>query len=355
MVAKPRPAPLACTISALAVLALAALARAGCGPGQPRRAGGGNGVGRQRPCQGQVPHGGTANPMATEAGLEILRAGGSAADAAVAIQLVLNLVEPQSSGLGGGAFILHWDAARAQLKGYDGRETAPAAATADRFLIDGRPRDFADAVFGGLSVGVPGTLAVLEAVHRRHGRLPWARLFAPAIRLAADGFRVSRVCICCCAGKARRASRRGAPILLRCDRQRAPGRLPASQPGARRYLAHRSPSADPKAFYKGAIAEAIVKAVREAPNHQGDLTAADLAGYSVKERDPVCIAYRGYRRVRHGPALLGRLGRGASPQAHRALRAGQGAGGGHERQGAAPDRGSREARLRRPRRLHRRP
>src|SRR5262245_55549286 len=132
-----------------------------------------------------------ANPVAVEAGLEILRAGGSAADAAVAVQLVLNLVEPQSSGLGGGAFILHWDAASRALKGYDGREVAPAAATPERFLVEGRPRKFDEAVFGGLSVGVPGTLRVLEAVHKLHGRLPWARLFAPAIKLATDGFRVS--------------------------------------------------------------------------------------------------------------------------------------------------------------------
>src|SRR5262245_25577140 len=192
MAAKPRPTTLACTISALVVLVLVALG-AGVAVAQDTRgapeAATGWGGGTFATAKAHMVA--TANPQATEAGLEILRAGGSAADAAVAIQLVLNLVEPQSSGIGGGAFILHWDAASAQLKGYDGRETAPAAATADRFLVDGRPRSFGEAVFGGLSVGVPGTLAVLETMHRRHGRLPWARLFAPAIRLAADGFRVS--------------------------------------------------------------------------------------------------------------------------------------------------------------------
>ena len=121
----------------------------------------------------------------------MLRAGGSAADAAIAVQLVLNLVEPQSSGLGGGAFVLHWDAAGKQLKSYDGRETAPAAAKPDRFLVNNRPMNFGDAIFGGASVGVPGTLRLLEALHRAHGRLPWAQLFAPAIRLAEEGFRVS--------------------------------------------------------------------------------------------------------------------------------------------------------------------
>jgi gamma-glutamyltranspeptidase / glutathione hydrolase len=308
MAAKPRPTTLACTISALVVLALVALG-AGVAVAQDIRgapeAATGWGGGTVATAKANMVA--TANPEATEAGLEILRAGGSAADAAVAIQLVLNLVEPQSSGLGGGAFILHWDAASAQLKGYDGRETAPAAATADRFLVDGRPRSFGEAVFGGLSVGVPGTLAVLETMHRRHGRLPWARLFAPAIRLAADGFRVS-------------------PRLhLLLSWQGAESFAPA----ARRYFFDTTGSARPAgyllrnpelaatlrsiaergadAFYKGAIAEAIVKAVREAPNHQGDMTLADLAGYTVRERDPVCILYRRYRVCGMGPPSSGGL------------------------------------------------
>lgn len=248
-----------------------------------------------------------ANPLAVEAGLEILRAGGSAADAAIAVQLVLNLVEPQSSGLGGGAFILHWDAAGRVLKGYDGRETAPAAATPELFLVDGRPRKFDEAVFGGLSVGVPGTLRVLEAVHKQHGRLPWARLFAPAIRLATEGFRVSA----------------RLHLLLRWEG--ADGFAPA----ARRYFFDQTGSAWPvgyllrnpqfaatlravaeggaNAFYTGAIAQAIVDAVRAAPNHQGDITAADLAGYSVKEREPVCVVYRRYRVCGMGPPSSGGL------------------------------------------------
>ena len=175
-----------------------------------------------------------ANPLAVEAGLEILREGGSAADAAIAVQLVLNLVEPQSSGLGGGAFILHWDAAGRVLKGYDGRETAPAAATPERFLVEGRPRKFDEAVFGGLSVGVPGTLRVLEAVHKQHGRLPWARLFAPAIRLATErlsglGALASAVAL----GGGGRLRAGGAPILLRPDRQRLACRLPPQEPPVR--------------------------------------------------------------------------------------------------------------------------
>ncbi|WP_235031416.1 gamma-glutamyltransferase, partial [Geminicoccus flavidas] len=110
----------------------------------------------------------------------------------IAAQFVLNLVEPQSSGIGGGAFLLHWDAAAGELTSFDGRETAPAAATSERFLgADGQPMPFADAVPGGHSVGVPGTLALLELAHRLHGRLPWPDLVAPAIRLAEEGFPIS--------------------------------------------------------------------------------------------------------------------------------------------------------------------
>ena len=123
-----------------------------------------------------------ANPLATEAGREMLRAGGSAVDAAIAVQLVLNLVEPQSSGIGGGAFMVHWDEAERTLTTLDGRETAPAAATPDRFLgADGKPMQFYDAVVGGRSVGVPGTLRLLDAAHKRWGKLPWPQLFEPAI------------------------------------------------------------------------------------------------------------------------------------------------------------------------------
>jgi gamma-glutamyltranspeptidase/glutathione hydrolase len=120
-----------------------------------------------------------ANPDAVEAGLEILRAGGNAADAAIAVQLVLNLMEPQSSGIGGGSFILHWNAERKELKSYDGRETAPQAARPDRFLVEGQPRDLEDAIFGGLSVGVPGTLRALELLHKQQEpSCRGARLFA---------------------------------------------------------------------------------------------------------------------------------------------------------------------------------
>ena len=133
----------------------------------------------------------TANPHATQAGMQMLARGGSAVDAAIAAQLVLGLVEPQSSGLGGGAFLLFHDARRKRLIAYDGRETAPASAQPDRFLKDGKPLEFHEAVVGGRAVGVPGTVRLLETAHRRHGKLRWAELFAPAIALAEQGFAVS--------------------------------------------------------------------------------------------------------------------------------------------------------------------
>ena len=208
---------------------------------------------------------------------------------------------------------------------------------------------------GGLSVGVPGTLRALEALHRRHGRLPWARLFAPAIRLAADGFRVPpRLHLLLRWYGAESFAPAARRYFFDHDRQRPPGGLPASQPRVRRTL-RAIAERGAEAFYKGPIAEAIVKAVaRSAPDHQGDMTVADLAGYAVKERDPVCIAYRGHRVCGMGPPSSGGLAVAQVLKLRRALRAGQEPGRGHERQGAAPHRRSREARLRRPRRLHRR-
>lgn len=131
-----------------------------------------------------------ANPLATDAGLQVLRVGGSALDAAIAVQMVLGLVEPQSSGIGGGAFLLHFDGRRVQA--FDGRETAPTAARAYQFLgQDGKPLAFDEVMLSGHSVGVPGAVRMLEAAHRQHGQLPWARLFEPAITLAEQGFKVS--------------------------------------------------------------------------------------------------------------------------------------------------------------------
>jgi gamma-glutamyltranspeptidase / glutathione hydrolase len=217
-----------------------------------------------------------ANPLAAEAGREILRKGGTAVDAAIATQLVLGLVEPQSSGLGGGAFLVHWDAATRRVRSYDGRETAPAAARPDRFLVKGRPMPFSAVVKSPLSIGVPGTVRLLEHVHREHGKIEWAVLFEPAIRLAEAGFAVS--------------SR-----LHRLLVDSGPGSFDA---GARTYFFDGSGVAHPvgyvlrnaayartlrriaaegaAAFYSGAIADEIVTAARVEAG-AGRLSLEDLA------------------------------------------------------------------------------
>ena len=236
-----------------------------------------------------------AHPLATEAGFEILRAGGSAIDAAIAVQLVLGLVEPQSSGLGGGAFLLYHDAKSGRLVAYDGRETAPAAARPDRFLdADAKPLEFYDAVVGGRSVGVPGTVKLLETVHRRHGRLPWPRLFRRAIALAEDGFPISPRLHALAAAETRWSQQRARDYFLMPDGRARPigTRLPnAAYARTLRTLAAQGGSA----FYAGPIANDIVRTVREAQRNPGDLTSADLAQYEVKVREPVCGRYRAYR------------------------------------------------------------
>ena len=235
-----------------------------------------------------------AHPLAVEAGHAMLTRGGSAVDAAIAAQLVLGLVEPQSSGIGGGGFMLVHDAKRRKLIAYDGRETAPAAARPDRFLDrDGKPLRFLDAVIGGKSVGVPGTVALLEAVHKRHGRLRWAELFKPAIDLADQGFIVSprlATQIAQLGGLGRPAAQRyfarddGGPlragdVLRNVAYARTLSRIAAE--GA-------------KPFYEGDIARDIVATVAGDAN-PGDLTLQDLAGYRVVVREPVCGSYRGHR------------------------------------------------------------
>ncbi len=248
-----------------------------------------------------------ANPYAVDAGLRMLRDGGSAADAAVAVQLVLNLVEPQSSGIGGGAFVLHWNAATKALTSFDGRETAPAAATPERFLVEGRPRRLGDAIFSGLSVGVPGTLRALEGVHKRHGRLPWAQLFMPAINLAEQGFRVSpRLHLLLrWYGAESFAPRSRSYFFDTIGNARPAGYLLKNPEFAATLRAIAERGVD--AFYTGRVAEAIVDAVRDAPHHPGDMAPADLAGYRVKEREPVCLTYRRYRICSMGPPSSGGL------------------------------------------------
>ncbi len=236
-----------------------------------------------------------ANPLAVDAGYAILRQGGSAVDAAIAVQLVLGLVEPQSSGLGGGAFMLVHDAKRNKLIAYDGREVAPAAAKADRFLDkDGRPLQFHDAVVGGRSVGVPGVVALLAETHRRHGRLPWAKLFVPAIGLAENGFQVSlRLHTMVATEQYLEEPRARAVFYDAMGNPYAVGRQvrhPAYAMTLRKLA-----SGGAKAFYEGGIAQDIVATANSHARNPGDLTLADLAGYRVKVREPVCGTYRAYR------------------------------------------------------------
>jgi gamma-glutamyltranspeptidase/glutathione hydrolase len=246
-----------------------------------------------------------ANPLAATAGREILRAGGSAADAAIAIQLVLNLVEPQSSGIGGGAFFVHWDEAGRKVTTLDGRETAPAAAKPDRFMRDGKPMPFREAVVGGRSVGVPGTLKLLEEAHRRWGKLPWADVVAPALKLAEEGFAISPRLNGLLAGeKDLPKNALAAAYFYEPDgKPKTVGTIlknPAFAATLRAVAAQGS-----EAFYKGQIAEDIVATVTGHPTNPGDITLADLAGYKVEERDPVCGAYRIWRLCGMGPPSSG--------------------------------------------------
>lgn len=237
-----------------------------------------------------------ANPLAVDAGYRILLRGGSAVDAAIAVQMVLNLVEPQSSGIGGGAFLLHYDAKTKNLVAYDGRETAPQAATADMFLdADGKPAKFYDAVVGGKAVGVPGLLRMLEMAHARHGKLPWGKLFQPAIRLARHGFAVSPRLHQLIAKDnflaGNEAARRyfftpdGAPLPIK--KQQYNQILSETLRELARYGVGD--------FYGGNIARDIVQAVTNAKQNPGALSLDDLRNYRAIEREPVCARYRAYR------------------------------------------------------------
>ena len=236
-----------------------------------------------------------ANPLAVNAGYSMLLQGGSAADAAIAVQLVLGLVEAQSSGIGGGAFMLFHDAKRNKLIAYDGRETAPAAARPERFLdAQGKPLEFYSAVVGGRSVGVPGTVALLAEVHKRHGKLPWAKLFVPAIDLAEYGFVVSeRFNIMAMTEERIEQPRMRAYLYDFLGNPFAVGRVmknPAYAATLRKIAAGGA-----KAFYEGDVARDIVATVTAGRRNPGDITLADLASYRVKVREPVCGRYRVYR------------------------------------------------------------
>jgi gamma-glutamyltranspeptidase/glutathione hydrolase len=236
-----------------------------------------------------------ANPLAVEAGVTILRKGGSALDAAIAVQMMLTLVEPQSSGIGGGAFLLHYDGKAKSLVGYDGRETAPAAATPDQFMKLGKPRDFLDAVTGGLSVGTPGVVRMMAMAHARHGKLPWAALFQPAIDLAEKGFPISPRLYTALAGTAERLCREKAVAAHYLKADCTPKDQGSLLKNPELAATLRAIAKDPEALYHGPLAEAIVNAVRSHPTNPGRLTLQDLADYKPAVREPICGPYRGLR------------------------------------------------------------
>ncbi len=263
--------------------------------------------------QGWQGHGfmvAAANPLAVDAGYQIIRAGGSAVDAAIAVQLVLTLVEPQSSGIGGGSLLLVWDGSKAAA--VDGRETAPAATTDQLFMKDGKPMAFYDGVVGGRSVGAPGTVRALALAHQRYGKLPWAALFEPAITLAEQGFVISPRLATLLAKD---------PYLAKDPDARAYFYLPDGTPRpagstltnpalARVLKTLATQGAD--AFYQGPLAEAMVAKVRQHPTNPGVLAAADLASYRAKLRNGLCFDYRqsqicGFPTPSSGTIALGQI------------------------------------------------
>lgn len=249
-----------------------------------------------------------ANPIAVKAGADVLRAGGSAADAMVAVQTVLGLVEPQSSGLGGGAFLVWYDAASGVLTTLDGRETAPLAVTPRLFQdADGAPLKFFDAVVGGRSVGTPGTPALLEEAHRRWGRAPWPSLFSAAIAHAEDGFTVSPRLATLVANDAERLARFGptASYFLPDGVPIAAGEtlLNPDYADTLRRLARQGADG----FYSGPVAADIVRTVQTTPGNPGVLSEVDLAIYQVRERNPVCVTYRAFDVCGMGPPSSGAL------------------------------------------------
>ncbi|MBL0456985.1 gamma-glutamyltransferase family protein [Aeromonas enteropelogenes] len=251
-----------------------------------------------------------ANPLAVDAGYQIIKAGGSAVDAAIAVQLVLTLVEPQSSGIGGGSLLLVWDGQR--VSAVDGRETAPAAATDQLFMKDGQPMAFYDGVVGGRSVGAPGTVRALALAHERYGKLPWASLFTPAITLAEQGFVISPRLVTQLAKD---------PYLAKDPQARAYFYQPdgSSKPAGTRLtnpalakvlktLANQGADA----FYQGPLADAMVAKVRGHATNPGVLSAADLASYRARVSDGLCFDYRqsrvcGFPTPSSGTIALGQI------------------------------------------------
>ncbi|WP_239928712.1 gamma-glutamyltransferase [Photobacterium sanguinicancri] len=250
-----------------------------------------------------------ANPLASDAGAQMLRQGGNAIDAMIATQLVLGLVEPQSSGIGGGAFLVYWDAKKQAMTTFDGRETAPYAVTPILFQDNkGQPLKFFDAVVGGRSVGTPGTVKLLWHTHQRLGKLKWKDLFAPALKLAQKGFPVSPR-LASLVEKDQEYLQRFAPTKAYFFNDDGTPIQAGQQLKNPEYAKTLRLIADQgaTAFYHGQIAKDIVKTVRSVEENPGVLSAMDFATYQVKERPAVCAPYRQYSICGMGPPSSGAL------------------------------------------------
>ncbi|WP_318467282.1 gamma-glutamyltransferase [Photobacterium leiognathi] len=251
----------------------------------------------------------TANKYASEAGADVLSKGGSAVDAMITAQLVLGLVEPQSSGIGGGGFLVYWDNDNNQMTTFDGRETAPFAVTPRLFQDNqGKPLKFYDAVVGGRSVGTPGTIKLLWRSHEQYGKLAWKSLFLPAIKLAKEGFIVSPRLAAMIEKDANNLSRYPATKAYFFDNDGNPIKAGTKLTNPA-YASTLLQIADygPKAFYQGDIARDIVATVQQAEGNPGVLNTMDLASYSVKQREPICAPYRQYKVCGMGPPSSGAL------------------------------------------------
>ena len=253
----------------------------------------------------------TANPYASDAGANILSRGGTAADAMVAVQTVLGLVEPQSSGMGGGGFLVWYDATSGELTTLDGRETAPFAATERLFQDDtGEPIKFWDAVIGGRSVGVPGTPALIQVAHSKWGKLPWKDLFKRAASLADRGFVVSHRLSGLLATEQQRMSSSidALSYFFPKGKSLSQGTLLINREYGnlmRRLAEHGS-----DIFYSGPTASSIVATIRVGNENPGLITLADLANYTIKERPAICTKFRSYEVCGMGPPSSGAIGVG---------------------------------------------
>jgi len=248
----------------------------------------------------------SANPYASEAGIRILEKGGTAIDAAIAVQMVLNLVEPESSGIGGGAFSLYWDNKNKKISSFDGREKAPMAADGKLFQDNGKNMNWWEALAGGRAVGVPGVLAMMEKTHKKYGKLPWSELFEDAIKLSEEGFEISPKL-------AHSISNKTNPALGRYDKtweyffpEGKPLKAGVIKKNPELAMTFRRIALlGAKGFYKGQIALDIVKTVRSAEDNPGLLTAKDMATYEAIERPPVCAKYKVYKVCGMGPPTSG--------------------------------------------------